>query len=422
MKIAIFGSGYVGLVSGVCLAELGNEVTFVDIDSNKLDSIQRGTPPIYEEGLEELLKKNLTRIHTSIAAQYDSSDAEAIFICVGTPPNPDGTPNYKFIRTVTAQIGESIKKTPHNVTIIVKSTVLPGTTEEIIRPILEEHSEKKVGRELGLAMNPEFLKEGLAVHDFMNPDRIIVGSIDEYSREILTRIYAPFSCKKLHTTPKVAEMIKYVSNAFLATKISFANEIGNICKQNGIDTEEVFTGVGMDARINPAFFVSGIGFGGSCFPKDVQALISHATNQGLTPKLLPAVLSINDEQPLRLISILKKYIPNLHGKRIGILGLSFKPCSDDIRESRVIPILESLLEEGADIMAYDPLATEQMKHFFPGITYMKSAESVLNTEAVIIATAHPEFEHLNYEGKVVIDGRRVRAASKEAAIYEGVCW
>lgn len=421
MKIAIFGSGYVGLVTGVCLADLCNYITFVDIDKKKLDLIKQCKPPIYEEGLEDLLIKNQSRISVLESSLFNQTDADIIFICVGTPPNPDGSPNYEYLKTAARTIATAVKETSHPVVVVVKSTVLPGTTVDIIQPILEQGN-ITLGNEFGLAMNPEFLKEGVAVHDFMHPDRIIIGTTDEFSKKVLDDLYHSFTCQKLFTSPKAAEMIKFVSNAFLATKISFANEIGNICKQIGIDTEDVFNGVGLDARINPAFFASGIGFGGSCFPKDVQALISFAAHQNIHPKILPAVLAVNDEQPGQMIKLLKKHISDLHGRTIGILGLSFKPASDDIRESRAIPVIASLLKEGADIIAYDPFAADRMKEVFPSITYASKPDEVLRTDAVLITTAHQEFEELDYSGRLVIDGRRVQTATTGAAIYEGVCW
>lgn len=258
---------------------------------------------------------------------------------------------------------------------------------------------------------------------FFNPDRIVIGVKDERTKLILEELYKPFKCPKLITDIKTAEMIKYASNAFLATKISFANEIGNICKKLGIDVYEVFRGVGLDHRINPAFFRAGIGFGGSCFPKDVKALIRKAEELGEEPRILRAVIEVNERQPLKLIELLKKHIPNLKGKTIGILGLAFKPDTDDVRESRAIPIVRALLEERANIIAYDPKAMDNFAKIFPQIKYANSAEDVTaKSEAVLMVTEWKEFEKLNYRGKIVIDGRRIEKAMKEAKIYEGVCW
>jgi UDPglucose 6-dehydrogenase len=249
----------------------------------------------------------------------------------------------------------------------------------------------------------------------------VIGTNDPKTKEILEILYKPLDAPVFTTDMKTAEMIKYVSNAFLATKISFANEIGNLCKLNEIDSYEVFRGVGMDSRINPHFFRSGIGFGGSCFPKDIHAMISFAESLGVEPRILKAVIGTNDDQPQKLIALLKKHL-NIRGKTIGILGLSFKPDTDDIRESRAIPIVQTLVQEGAQIIAYDPMAMPAFKNLFPRISYAKSTDEVLNSDAVMIVTEWKEFYNLDYTGKLVIDGRKVNKAGREATIYEGICW
>ncbi len=279
----------------------------------------------------------------------------------------------------------------------------------MVQPILEQESGKEVTVNFGIGSNPEFLKEGSAVKDFFHTDRIVIGANDPKTKKILDDLYKPLHAPIFTTDIKTAEMIKYVSNAFLATKISFSNEIGNLCKMNEIDSYEVFRGVGMDSRINPHFFRSGIGFGGSCFPKDIQALISFAESQGIETKILKAVLKTNDEQPQKLIALLKKHI-SIRGKKIGILGLSFKPDTDDIRESRAVPVVLSLLEEGAKILAYDPMAMPGFVKIFPQISYAKSSEEVLETDALIIITEWSEFFDLDYKEKIVIDGRKVKKA------------
>lgn len=258
---------------------------------------------------------------------------------------------------------------------------------------------------------------------FFNPDRIVIGVKDDKTKLILEELHRQFSCPKIFTDIRTAEMIKYVSNAFLATKISFANEIGNICKKLGVDVYKVFEGVGLDHRINPSFFRAGIGFGGSCFPKDVKALIRKAEELGEEPKILKAVIEVNEKQPLILVELLKKYVLNLRDKRIGILGLAFKPDTDDVRESRAIPIVEALIDKGAKIIAYDPKAMNNFAKIFPQIDYAKSAQEVIaKSDAVLIVTEWGEFEKLDYSGKIVIDGRRMEKAMNEAKIYEGVCW
>jgi UDPglucose 6-dehydrogenase len=421
MNISIIGTGYVGLVSGICFAELGNTVSCVDIDKKKIDKINNGILPIYEKDLEELLLKNIEKIKATSDYRSSINESDITFICIGTPSREDGSIDLTFIKEVTVEIAKILKNKDDYHLIVIKSTVLPGTTIDVILPILEKYSNKKVGRDFGLAMNPEFLREGVAVNDFLNPDRIVIGSIDEKSNELLTQLYKNFSCPILETSLSAAEMIKYASNCFLATKISFINEIGNICKKLKIDAYEVADGMGLDKRIGRAFLDSGIGWGGSCFPKDLHALLIWSKEREEYAKIIDSVSKVNDIQPLKIIELLKKHIPNLNGKTIGILGLAFKPETDDIRMSRVIPIVGNLIKEGAIIKAYDPKAMKNFEELYPQIEYCSSAENVLDSDAVIIATKWNEFKDLDYKGKIVIDGRRLKEA-KTARIYEGVCW
>lgn len=421
MKISIIGCGYVGAVTGACFAALGHEIVFVDLDPDKIAAITAGKSPIYEPGLDELLQENAS----TITATGDLADAvcrtEATFICVGTPSQQDGSIDLAHVRSVAVGIGRALRQKQDHHTAIVKSTVLPGTTEGVVLPILEAESGKRAFVDFGLASNPEFLREGSALSDFFTPDRIVIGVSDDRSRRRLEELYAPIDCPKMITAIPVAEMIKYVSNAFLATKISFANEIGNICKRMEIDTAEVFRGVGMDHRINPAFFQSGIGFGGSCFPKDVRALIARAEEVGVEPKILKDVIEVNEEQPLKLLELLTAHLPDLDRKTIGLLGLAFKPNTDDVRESRAIPIVETLLRRGATVLAYDPMAMVNFRKLYPQIDYVPTAADALAADAVLITTEWKEFESLNYSGKVVIDGRRIERA-REGSTYDGVCW
>jgi len=421
MRICLIGCGYVGSVTGICLAHLGHEVRIVDTDPSKVALLNSGKIPIYESGLEELLHKNSQRISATTDTYTAVLSSDLTFICVGTPSNPDGSINLEYVLSASRDIGEALRDGSGYHVVIVKSTVLPGTTTGPIKNILEQVSGKEVFLDFGLASNPEFLREGTAVEDFLKPDRIVAGIADPRSQKILEELYANFTCPKLFSSIPVAEMVKYVSNAFLATKVSFANEIGNICKKQGIDTEEVFKGVGMDHRINPAFFRSGIGFGGSCFPKDVRALIARAQELGVDPKILKDVAGVNEEQPLKLITLLEKHVPDPRGKKIGILGLAFKPDTDDIRDSRAIPIVEKLLQKGATVLVYDPMAMGNFKKIFPTIEYTSSAKEILAADAVLIATEWKDFEELDYYGKIVIDGRRIKKARK-GSVYEGVCW
>ena len=421
MKISIIGTGYVGSVTGICLAEMGHQIHFVDIDQAKLDMINSGRSPVFEPDLDDLLLKNRERITTTTDIAKAIRQTTLTIICVGTPQNPDGSSDLRFIIDAAHSLGKGLKKDQKYHTVIVKSTVLPGTTSTVVQPILEKESGKLAIKDFGIGSNPEFLKEGSAVHDFFHTDRIVIGTNDPKTKDALKALYKSLHAPFFNTDIKTAEMIKYVSNAFLATKISFANEIGNLCKLNEINSYEVFRGVGMDSRINPHFFRSGIGFGGSCFPKDIRALISFSESKGVEPRILKAVIRTNDEQPQKLIALLKKHL-DIKGKKIGILGLSFKPDSDDIRESRAIPIVLTLLHEGAEIIVYDPMAMPAFKNLFPGISYARSSDDVLKSDAIMIITEWQEFSNLNYTGKLVIDGRKVNKAGREAAIYEGICW
>jgi UDPglucose 6-dehydrogenase len=421
VSISVIGTGYVGAVTGACLAELGHRIVFVGRDRKKLDRIDSGKSPIFEQGLDELLAKNRERIRTTTDISEAVRDTALTFICVGTPSGQDGSIDLQQVREVSLAIGNHLRSDGNDHTIIIKSTVLPGTTEMVVIPLLEHESGKKAFLDFSVASNPEFLKEGTAVEDFFHADRVVIGSNDQKARQVLESVYQPLTVPIFSTTIKTAEMIKYASNAFLATKISFANEIGSICKKIGIDSHEVFKGVGMDSRIGPHFFRSGIGFGGSCFPKDVRALIAHAQTLGIEPHVLDAVMKTNEDQPLRMIALLKQYIV-ISGKTIGILGLAFKPGSDDVRESRAIPIIKLLCKEGASIIAFDPVAMDNFRSILPDITYAKTAQEVLAADAVLIMTEWEEFEEIDYRGKIVVDGRRIKKAESAALVYEGVCW
>lgn len=421
MKISIIGTGYIGSVTGACFAEMGHQIIFVGRDTKKLDLIKLGKSPIFEPGLDQLLLKNQEKITTTTDIAEAVSMSELTFICVGTPPQKDGSSDLSQIDAVSHSIGKALRSDTKYHIIVTKSTVLPGTIENLIIPILEKESGKKAFIDFGIASNPEFLKEGTAIEDFFKTDRVVIGAKDQKSRDILENLYKPLNVPIFTTTLRTSEMIKFASNAFLATKISFANEIGNLCKELGIDSYSVFEGVGLDTRINPKFFRSGIGFGGSCFPKDVCALIAHAKTKGVTTKVLDSVMEINDDQPKRMIALLKKHI-NLRNRTIGVLGLAFKPDTDDIREARAIPIINMLLTEGARVKVYDPVAMDNFRQQFPDLIYASSATEILTSDAVLIVTEWKEFEDLDYHGKIVIDGRRVEKARNEAAIYEGVCW
>lgn len=421
-SLSIIGCGYVGCVTGVCFADMGNEVTLVDVDSDKVNSINEGRSPIYEPGLEALIQKNRERIRATTDLRTAIHNTDITFVAVGTPSNADGSIDLTYVFRVCEEVGEALKEKEDFHIVIVKSTVFPGTTDDRVRHILEYTSGKRAGVDFGLGSNPEFLREGNAVRDFLSPDRIVLGADDSQTADALKNLYASIDAKVLVTSSRTAEMIKYTSNAILATKISFANEIGNLCKAIGVDSGDVFLGVGMDSRVSPTFFRTGIGFGGSCFPKDVRALVAGARAHGEDLSILDAVLKTNEAQPLRLLALLRKHIPDLDGKTIGVLGLAFKPDTDDIRESRALPVITGLLSSGASVIAYDPAAMDNFRRVFPQIAYAASAGAVLEADAVLILTEWKEFEDLDYRGKIVIDGRRLEAPRRQAAIYEGVCW
>ena len=431
MKISVIGTGYVGLVSGVCLAEIGHDVICVDKDKTKVDQINLGKSPIYEEGLSKLLTKHInSNLKATINLHAAVMESSLTIIAVGTPYDGDAI-DLQYIEQVSKEIGETLKdkKTYH--VVVVKSTVVPGTTDEIVLPLLEKYSGKKAGLDFGVGMNPEFLREGTAIADFMQPDRIVLGGIDNKSQSKLDEVYAPFSdTDKLKTDNKTAEMIKYASNSLLATLISFSNEIGNLCAKLGdMDALEVMRGVHLDKRISPilkngqritpsitSYLEAGCGFGGSCFPKDVKALISHGANVGEKMQLLSSVVDINNDQPKKVLNLLLKHYPELENKKVAILGLAFKPGTNDMRESPAIPIVNDLLNKKAEITAYDPVAQDEAKKIFgtKKITYSKSINEVVkDVDAVILLTRWQEFEALpeilNACKKIplLIDGRRM---------------
>ena len=427
MKISVIGTGYVGTVSAVCFAELGHEVICVDIDSSKIEKINAGIPPIYEEGLSLLLKKHAgKKLSGTCDYRFAVMNSDVSFICVGTPSDTDGNIDLSIVKAASSSLGKALKEKKEYHVIVVKSTVVPQTTEKVVLPIIEKYSGKCPG-EFGIAMNPEFLREGKAIYDFMHPDKIVVGSIDKRSGDIVASLYNGLNCEVTRTNPRTAEMIKYVNNAFLATKISFSNEIGNICKQLDINTYEVMTAVGKDFRIGPYFLNSGAGFGGSCFPKDVKALIAKAKETGYEPLILESVIKVNEKQPGRMVLLLKNELGELKDKNITVLGLAFKNDTDDIRESRAIPVIKELLDNGAFVSAYDPMANENMERIFANIKYHSSAADALRgSDACLVMTEWDEFKSLDKEfdlmrNKLIIDGRHMLAPRKDIK-YSGLCW
>lgn len=448
MKLCVVGTGYVGLVSGTCLADYGHQVVCVDIDAAKVERINRGDPPIHEEGLEPLLKKHAGRSLTATTSLHDAmKGADVALICVGTPF--DGkTIDLKYVRQVAREIGAELKASDHYCVVCVKSTVVPGTTDTVVREELEQASGRKAGVDFGLGMNPEFLAEGVAVKDFMYPDRIVVGGLDERSTDVLAAMYAGFKGTPIvRTTPRTAEMIKYTSNAFMATMISFSNEIARICDGVGeLDVAEVMKGVHLmkhlvvkDDQGQPklasatAFLWSGCGFGGSCFPKDVKAIAAHADKRGVATPLLDSVLEINRTQPQRMVELLVDQVGNPKGKRIAVLGLAFKPGTDDVRESPALPIISALLAAGAQVTAHDPIATETGKRGLAdfgvdpaAVHFETSLDAALDrADAVLLVTSWPQYrdvpELLGNSGRNVplVDGRRFLPRNSVRA-YSGI--
>lgn len=412
----MIGAGYLGSVTGVCLAKLGHDIIFVDKDKRKLTQIRQKKPPVFEPGLDELLMQVEVGVEEDLQRAVRNTDI--CFVCVGTPNNElNGHIDLTEVRRTSEEIGKAIGR---NQLVVIKSTVMPGAMEKEIIPILEKNG-KKLGTDFGVCVNPEFLREGTAINDFLHPDRIIIGEANTESGDCLSNLYREFDCPILRVDLKTAEMIKLASNCFLATKISFINELGNICKLMGIDVYKVATGMAYDPRIGDKFLSAGIGFGGSCLPKDLAGLITMARDEvNYQPKLLQSVMSVNNSQPLRAIELLKKYIPNLDGQHIGVLGLAFKPGTDDVRDSPAIKVIKELLAQKAIPEAYDPRAMTNFRTLFPQIEY-RELKDVMKCRAIMIITEWAEFVELDYKGKIVIDGRRL-AKANGAEIYEGVCW
>lgn len=441
MRISIIGTGYVGLVTGACLADKGHDVVCVDVNEERVAALNNAVPPFFEGGLEDLLKGNCgSRLRATSDLAGAVRDTELTLIAVGTPF--DGKQiDLTFVLAASRQIGAALKDKNAYHVVVVKSTVVPGTTDTKVLPVLEEASGKKAGEGFGLGMNPEFLSEGEAVNDFMFPDRIVLGGIDDRSIDVLDEVYRVFPAEipRLRTNTRTAEMIKYASNALLATLISFSNELANAGQAlGGIDTVDVMKGVRLSQYFRgqngdglppiTSFLWAGCGFGGSCLPKDVNALIVHGRSAGVPMQLLDAVIQINYDQVNRITELLKKHWPSLQGLRIAVLGLSFKPETSDVRESPAFPIMRKLLQEGASVQAFDPVAVDEAKKVFnePGARYCDSLDAALEgVSAVVVVTPWKEFRGLpallsaRAPQTVLVDARR--AFDKQSlANYEGI--
>jgi len=427
VKVSVAGTGYVGLITGVGIASLGHDVTCVDVIPEKVEQINKGIAPIFEENLEKTLKNVLAKgkFKATLDMKQAVLDSDITFICVGTPSNKDGSMDVTYVNEVSQTIGEALKEKKGYHSVVVKSTVLPGTTEDVVAKTLEKASGKTAGKDFGVAMSPEFLREGKALEDFNNPDRIVIGTLDDKTADAVKALSPKKDVPVVVTNPKTAEMIKYASNSFLAAKISFANEIGNISKKIGIDSYKVMEAVGMDNRINPQFFKSGIGFGGSCFPKDVKALIDFAKSIDYDPEFLEEIIEVNANQVKLLMEFSEEAAGDLKDKTVAVLGLAFKPGTDDIRESPALAVIEKLLEKGAKIQTYDPEAMEETKKQFPDLTYTTSSkEAIDGSDLCLVITDWPEFKKLDFSGmnsKIVVDGRNI-VENREGITYIGLCW
>jgi len=431
MKISIVGTGYVGLPAGAGLASKGNhDIKCVDIDEEKVEKINSGECPIYEEDLPELLDEVVSE--GKLEATTDTTNAvkntDITFLAVGTPMQEDDSINLDYIKQASEDIGEGLREKDGYHVVVVKSTVVPKTTEEEVVPQLEEKSGKTAGEDFGVCMNPEFLREGTALDDFLNPDRIVIGEMDEKSGDMIKEMYSEFDTQKIRTSLKAAELIKYTANSLLATKISFINEIGNLCKELGIDVYKVADGAGSDHRLNRDFLNSGAGFGGSCFPKDVRAVASFIEEQELEAQILNSTIDVNQKQKTKLVELLEERVGKVEDKEITVLGLAFKPGTDDIRESPAIDIISELKQKGASIRGYDPKAVENMKQKHPEVTYTDSKEKALeNADAALIVTDWPEFNEITLEdlktmkNQIVLEGRRMEYDLPEDK-KEGITW
>lgn len=433
--ISVVGQGYVGVVTSVCFAEMGYNVICVDIDKDKVELINGGKSPIFEPEVSELLTKALNK--NKLVAVTDAPraviDSEATFITVGTP-TIKGKIDLNAVESASEMVGKGLAGKHSYHLVVVKSTVIPGTTENVVIPLIEESSGKHEGAEFGVCVNPEFLREGGAIQDFRTPDRIIIGSNSERAGNALERIYRAFNSTLMRTDIRTAEMIKYANNAFLATKISLINEIANICKEFAVDVNKVAEGIDLDFRIGSFPFRAGLSFGGSCFPKDIQALISASNSLGYTPILLTSVLELNRKQSLKLIELAKETLGRLDGKNVTLLGLSFKPNTDDIREAPSLTIIPALIEEKANVTVYDPEAISNAKKIFgKKVKYAPNTlEALKGSDCLMIVTEWDEFKNLPLEEikgvmrtPFIVDGRRIlnpEAVKGAGFRYKGIGW
>ena len=413
MKIAIVGTGYVGLVTGTCFAEMGTEVFCVDVDKNKIDNLKKGIVPIYEPGLDELVARNMQagRLHFTTELKECLDEVEVLFSAVGTPPDEDGSADLKYVLEVARTVGRYMNK---YILVVTKSTVPVGTAQKVKQAIKNEQIKRNVNIEFDIASNPEFLKEGAAVKDFMSPDRVVVGVESERAEKLMSKLYRPFllnNFRVIFMDVPSAEMTKYAANAMLATRISFMNDIANLCEIVGADVNMVRKGIGTDARIGSRFLYAGCGYGGSCFPKDVKALMKTAADSGYQMRILEAVEAVNEEQ------LVKHFNGDIKGKRIALWGLAFKPETDDMREAPSLVLIEKLRNAGCLVSAYDPVAIPEAQRRLPEdvISYVKDIyEAVIDADALLLVTEWKEFRMPSWSvikklmaTPLILDGRNI---------------
>ncbi|GAA0512777.1 UDPglucose 6-dehydrogenase [Halorubrum aquaticum] len=432
MNVNVVGSGYVGTTLAACLAEMGHEITAIDIDESVVATINEGRAPLHEPGLDELLAEHVGTRLQATTSYADLADADLTFLAIGTPSRSDGSIDLGPLSAAAEMVGEALSGLggDREHLVVVKSTITPPGLDRVREALATGLGD--VAGAVEFATNPEFLREGTAVSDFRNPDKIVFGTESASALATLEELYAPLiestDSPIVRTDPETAMLIKYANNAFLATKISLANDLGNVSKEFGLDAYEVMEAVGLDDRIGEQFLRSGVGWGGSCFPKDVNALIFSAREVGYEPPLLEAAVEVNDRQPERLLALLDEHV-DVAGERVAVLGLAFKPGTDDVRNSRAIPLIEGLLERGATVVGYDPVATETMREVFSDteIEYADSAEDALaGASGAVVATDWDEFAALDSEfdamaEPVVVDGRRI-IERREGITYEGLTW
>jgi UDPglucose 6-dehydrogenase len=433
MDISVVGSGYVGTTIAACFADLGHEVVNVEIDEDVVAAINDGEAPIHEAGLGERVAEHAPGGTGRLRATTDYAavrDTEITFLCLPTPSREDGSIDLAVMESGARSLGAALSGTTDH-TVVVKSTVVPGTTEEVVAPAILEAGDLDPGA-IGVGMNPEFLRMGTAVRDFLEPDKVVFGTApgDRATAETLRAVYDPLvghaDPDVVETGVREAEMIKYANNGFLAAKVSLINDIGNICKELGVDAYEVADAIGLDERIGARFLRSGLGWGGSCFPKDTAAIIAAAREAGYEPPMLNAAVEVNDLQPRRLLELMDEHV-DVAGERVAVLGLAFKPGTDDVRGSRALPVVEGLEERGAEVVAYDPVAVEAMRETHPDIAYADSTAAALEgAVACLVVTGWDEFGALGEEfdgmaRQVVVDGRRV-VEPREGMTYEGLTW